>query len=86
MADVSKIADGLSEAQRRAMMADRSRGQCAYTMRVRLETLEALRARGLLRRNAGVGSMFSPRTSIEWPLTNLGFNVRTELQRRESGG
>ena len=80
MTDPRTIAAGLTAAQRKAMLADRSRGDNAYSMRTRMGTMEALRVRRLVNRVGGLGSMFSPTTSINWPLTALGLEVCKILQ------
>lgn len=38
----------------------------AYELRVSLNTLEALERMGYLKSHGGLGSIFSPRTAIEW--------------------
>ena len=82
MTDPKAIAATLSEAQKRAMLANRTRGESSYSMRVGMGTLKALYNRNLVRRVGGAGSMFSPETAIEWPLTSLGLAVRKALQEQ----
>lgn len=83
---IVRIAKGLSGAQRKALLADRTRGNCAYSLRVGLNTLEALRSKGLVLCKAGVGAMAFPHTTIEWPLTSLGQAVRDHLKESTGDG
>jgi len=80
MTDLAKLEASLSKAMRAALLADRSRGECAYSMRVSIGTLDALKVRGLVTRKAGFGSMFSPRTDIDWPLTPLGLALQAHIK------
>ena len=87
--DAEKVARGLTEAQRRGLLADRSRGETAYDMHVGLNTLHALYIRrlvhtgGSLRRAGGLGAFAFPHTSIQWHLTPLGLAVRAILQKQD---
>ena len=83
-AGVAEIVAGLTKAQAKAMLADRSRGDSAYDTRVSRNTLEALYARGLVGRHAKRGSMFSPTTAIDYPLTLLGLAIRAQLERTDN--
>lgn len=86
MTDAATIAKGLTEAQRRALLADRSRGDSAYNLRSGLNTLSALAAKGLVARVGDVGDMAFPHTSINWPLTTLGSRVLRILEGGEKEG
>lgn len=63
----------LTDAQRRALakFADGA-WHSAYDVQASLATLNALRKRGLLQRQSGLGALFSPRTSIEYRITPAG--------------
>jgi aspartate oxidase len=78
--EIARIAAGLSEAQKTAMLADRSQGQSSYAMGVAMNSLKALAAKGLVLRKGGLGEMFCPRTNIDWPLTAKGLAVRSYLE------
>jgi hypothetical protein len=67
----------LSKAQREALVHKRAGGS-AYAW-ARMGTLEALHARGLVSRTTGPGAFFSPRTAIQWPLTEDGEAARAYL-------
>lgn len=56
------------------MCAPGAAGRCAYTLRTSLYTLDALKARGLVERceTSDLGTMFSPRTSKLYRLTEEG--------------
>lgn len=81
MPDLDKLARGLTEAQREALLHKKA-GGCAYRWATRA-TLEALFRRKLVFRNAGLGSMFSPSTAIEWPLSLLGLALKAHIERNE---
>lgn len=75
--DVEKVAEGLTEAQREAMIHPNAGGS-SYTW-AKFGTLRALMRRGLIDYRPGVGSFYSPQTAIKWPLTPLGLAVRQHL-------
>lgn len=80
MTDPERIAAGLSEAQKKALLHPNA-GKCSYRW-APMRTVEALYNRGLCRRNTdGRGTMFSPQTAIVWPLTPLGLAVRAILMK-----
>jgi hypothetical protein len=81
---LADLAKGLSEAMRNALLADRSRGESAYSMRVSLGTLGALYRRGLVSRKPQLGALFCPHTNIKWPLTPDGLALRADLIEREA--
>jgi uncharacterized protein YjhX (UPF0386 family) len=54
----------LSKAQQRALNKLTDKGQCAYELKERISTLEALVKRGYVIVERGLGSMAFPRTSI----------------------
>ena len=85
MLNPRKIAAGLTPAMKKGMLADRSRGEDAYSMRVSRITLQALASRGLVKSVGGVGAMFSPDTTIKWPLTGFGQEVLKALQEQNNG-
>lgn len=84
--DPKEIASKLSETMKRAVLTMNSRPTCAYRLRVGLGTLEALRARNLVRKIAHPGSLFSPQTGIDWWLTDVGALVRAELEASNGEG
>lgn len=47
-------------------------GQRSAYPGLKIKTLEALKTKGLVKSIGGVGSMFSPTTSILWRLTEIG--------------
>ena len=81
---LDEIARGLTDAQRRALLADRTRGESSYCLRSSIGTMDALRTRKLVLRVGGLGSMFSPQTAVKWPLTPLGLQVRQILQEQNN--
>lgn len=80
-AGIAEVAASLSEAQRAAMLHRRAGGS-SYAW-ARIGTLDALHARGLVKRIAGPGAFYSPQTAIEWPLTDYGKAVRQHLARAQ---
>jgi hypothetical protein len=76
--DLAAIVRGLTKAQREALL-HRNAGGTSYRW-CGLNTLEALHARKIVGKIAGVGSFFSPHTAIQWPLTPLGKQIRAHLQ------
>lgn len=77
---IKQIADSLTKAQVEAML-HKNAGGTSYSW-ARMQTLDALRKRGLLYRKTGPGAMYCPQTAIEWPLTPDGLAVRQLLQER----
>ncbi len=65
--------------KRAVLKADEQR-DCSYSLRVSISTCEALAARGVFFRRAGVGSFFSPQTAIKFSLTPLGQAVKAHLE------
>lgn len=57
----------------------------AYGLRLRLDTLEHLRIRGLAEAGRGVGSMASPRTHIRWRATDAGRTALAEADTDRGG-
>lgn len=47
----------------------------AYDKKANIATLRALKERGLLSMKTGVGSMWSPKTVLQWRITNAGLAV-----------
>jgi hypothetical protein len=80
MTDIAKIAAGLTKAQQEALTHPNA-GGCSYRW-AKIGTLEALYARNLIAKRTGLGSMFSPQTSIHWPLRPIGIAVRTYLENQ----
>lgn len=78
MSEIERVAKGLTEAQRAALMHKHAGGS-AYAW-AQLKTIEALCSRGLVSRIGGVGAFYSPRTVIRWPLTPIGLQVRDYLK------
>lgn len=75
-----ELAARLTKAQRKGLLGNAvGRGSSSYTLGVTLNTCEALASKGLVRRVAGVGAFYSPRTAILWPFTPLGLAVREIL-------
>jgi hypothetical protein len=65
----------LSVSQRRALaklLAFRGGDVSAYELGESLASLDALARRGLAARRSGLGSMFSPRTNIDFRITEAG--------------
>lgn len=52
----------------------------AYNLRINLATLYALQKRGLVIANHKLGSVASPKTHIEWNLTQAGKRARLALR------
>ena len=50
----------------------------SYDLGVSLSTMYALYHRGLVKYNSGLGSIWSPRTSIDWYITEAGVEKRIE--------
>lgn len=76
----------MTEAQKRALRSERwdAGDFCSYRLRIGMNTLTAMRTRGLVERHASVGSMFSPQTNIRWPLTAVGKAVRARLMEKQN--
>jgi DNA-binding IscR family transcriptional regulator len=51
----------------------------SYELRVGMNTLNSLEAKGLIKSRRGVGSMAFPHTSIKWSITNAGRAVLGSL-------
>lgn len=68
------MATTLSPAMERAMRKLTPEWACSYTLRVSMQTLWALRHRGLVNVSGcgTLGSAASPRTRIKWRLTERG--------------
>ena len=63
----------LSERQLNALTALAKRGPgSSYGLRLNIGTLKSLVARGLAAKKSEVGAFFSPRTAIEWRITDAG--------------
>jgi len=81
--DVAAICAGLTKAQREAMLHANA-GGCTYRW-TSLGTAGGLCARKLVDRITGPGSFYSPQTATDWPLTDLGKQVRAALQQNDEG-
>jgi len=75
----------LSKTQERALvkLLDYPNGESAYGLDESLSTLQALAKKGLLKKVAGLGSMWSPRTNIEFRLSQEGVALAVELKKTE---
>lgn len=74
----------LSPTQRRALvkLLAYPEGACSYELRETLSTMQALVQRGFARKTAGLGSIWSPQTSIEFFITAEG---KAQLKGGEDG-
>jgi hypothetical protein len=84
MTDIAKLADGLTEAQKLAMIHPNAGGS-AYGW-ASINTLNALCAKALVRRIVGNGASYSPSTAIGWPFTDIGQALRRHLLDQEKKG
>lgn len=75
----------LSKTQERVLvkLLDYPHGESAYGLDESLSTLQALAKKGLLKKNAGLGSLWSPRTNIEFRLSQEGVTLAVELKKTE---
>lgn len=48
---------------------------CAYILQASLATLDALKKKGVLTSRSGLGSIFSPRTGVEFSLADEGVRL-----------
>jgi len=62
----SKLSTRQQEALDKLRTLPSGKWECSYTLRVSIRTLEALERRGLVESLYGLGSIYSPRISIEW--------------------
>lgn len=60
------VTKALTEAQRRAYEKLTAKPQSAYILQESMATLNALVSKGCARKISGLGSMFDPRTNVEY--------------------